>query len=307
MTSPPAYFVPEYFVAVPFYSNLEYLRQTLASVIAQTDQRWRAIVVDDSPHEQGVHALVRSFDDSRLSSIRNPRNLGVAGSFNMCFDIAIQHGAELAMILHADDLLEPQYIATIRAAHRASPDATCVAPRVTVIGPDGRPRRTVPDTVKAWLWPRHVAALSGERGLQLLLRGQFFYCPAVSYRMAKVTELGAPVWTERWTQVMDLDLYARIIVAGGSIALEPSTVFRYRRHEQSMTQVSSKTMVRTVEESEICRTLAAQASALGWRRAARAGQVRVTVRLQALMRVGMLAARGKLRAAGRALALSVCR
>ena len=69
--------------------------------------------------------------------MRNPTNLGVAGSFNRCFELAVEHGAELAMILHADDLLEPGYVAVVRAAHAASPDATCVATQVTVIGADG--------------------------------------------------------------------------------------------------------------------------------------------------------------------------
>ena len=87
---------------------------------------------------------------------------------------------------------------------------------------------------------------------------------------------------------MDLELYGRILLAGGSIVLEPAPVFRYRRHEQSMTQLNSATMVRTVEETEVCRQLADEAKRLGWRRAAREGRLRVTVRLQALMRVAEL-------------------
>ena len=67
------------------------------------------------------------------------------------------------------------------------------------------------------MWPDGLAALEGERGLQLLVRGQFFYCPAVSYRLSAVPE---QAWTDRWRQVMDLDLYARILLAGGRIGLE---------------------------------------------------------------------------------------
>ena len=49
---------PDYWVLVPFYSNLDHLRQTLQSVVAQTDRRWRAIVVDDSPVDPGVGDVV---------------------------------------------------------------------------------------------------------------------------------------------------------------------------------------------------------------------------------------------------------
>ena len=106
---------------------------------------------------------------------------------------------------------------------------------------------------------------------------------------------------------MDLELYGRILLTGGSIALEPAPVFRYRRHEQSMTQVNSASMVRTVEETEVCRMLAAEAEQLGWHKAAREGRVRLTVRLQALMRALQFALHGRIRAAGRAFVASIQR
>lgn len=291
-----------YWITVPFYSNLDYLRETMRSVVAQTDPNWRAIIVDDSVVDVGVQSVLDELADARIELVRNETNLGVAGSFNRCFELALDRGAELAMILHADDLLEPQYVATVRAAHAASSDATCVAPKVTVIGSDGSPRHSLPDTVKEWLWPRRLPRLEGERGLQLLLRGQFFYCPAVSYRMAKIA---MPAWNPRWTQVMDLELYGRILLSGGSIALEPARVFRYRRHGQSMTQMNSVTMVRTVEETDVCRILAADAEQRGWRRAARAGRLRLAVRLQSLVQAVSLISRGRFRAAGRAIILSI--
>jgi glycosyltransferase involved in cell wall biosynthesis len=292
----------DYWVMVPFYSNVGYLRETMRSVLAQTDLNWRAIIVDDSLVDPGVQSLVDQLGDARVSVTRNPTNLGVAGSFNRCFELAVEHGAELAMILHADDLLEPQYVATVRVAHAESPDAACVATKVTVIGANGSPRRTVPDTVKTLLWPRHRSRLEGDRGLGLLLRGQFFYCPGVSYRLA---EIAMPAWNARRAQVMDLELYGRILLNDGSIALEQRRVFRYRRHEQSMTQLNSATMLRTVEETDACRSLAAEARQRGWTRAARAGHLRPAVRLQGLMRVSTLAILGQFRSAGRAFMLAV--
>ena len=291
-----------YLVLVPFHSRPAYLRATLASVVAQTDREWAAVVVDDSPDGADVPAVVASVDDARISWVRNDGNLGVAGSFNRCFDIASERGAELACILHADDLLEPGYVAAVRAAHARAPLAACVAPRVTVIDADGAPARTLPDTVKALLWPRRLDELAGERGLQLLMRGQFFYCPSVSYRMDL---LSLPAWNGAWRQVMDLDLYARVLLDGGTIHLEPARVFRYRRHEGSMTQINSATMVRTEEETALCRSVSAEAAALGWRRAARAGRVRMAVRLQAAMRALVALARGRAAEARRVGALAL--
>ncbi|MEK7422236.1 MAG: glycosyltransferase [Actinomycetota bacterium] len=272
---------PSYLVLVPFYENPMYLRATMQSVLAQTDQDWSALVVDDSIAGDAAGSVVSELGDQRITYVRNDGNLGVARSFNRCFDLAIERGAQLATILHADDLLEPAYIEVMKAAHAAHPAAACVAPGVTVIDAAGTPSRTVPDTVKNWLRPRQVDCLQGERGLERLLRGQFFYCPSVSYRLAM---LRLPAWNTRWQQVMDLELYSRVLLDGGEIRLISRPLFRYRRHDESMTQLNSVTMVRSEEETALCRELVAECVSKGWRRAARAGRFRITVRLQASMR-----------------------
>lgn len=290
-----------YAVTVPYYSRPDYLRRTLDSVVAQTDRNWWCVVVDDSPDDSAA-AVVEAVGDDRITVERNPTTLGVAGNFNRCVDVAVERGAELGMILHADDLLEPTYVATVRAAHDRRPTAACVAPRVTVVDSAGTPYLPLPDRVKAALWPRRLERLEGERGLQLLLRGQFFYCPAVSYRWAL---LDRPAWDARWRQVMDLMLYGRVILGGGSVELEPARVFRYRRHAASETQQNSATLSRTEEETAACRELAAAAGTLGWRRARRAGLARTTVRLQSLLQAVLALARGRFAIALRAMGLGL--
>lgn len=295
---------PQFAVLVPYYAGLEHLGVALRSVLAQTDASWWCTVVDDSPDAVGVAALVEGFGDERVSYVRNPSTLGVAGNFNRCFELAAERRAELVTILHADDELEPGYVQSMRAAHAGHPEAACVAPRVTVIDAAGRPARTLPDTVKRWLWPRRLDRLEGERGLQLLLRGQFFYCPSVSYRLDRLT---LPAWSPRWSQVMDLELYARLLLGGGTIVLEPRSLFRYRRHAGTATEANSASLVRTAEETALCGELAREAAGRGWRAAARAGRWRVTVRLQALVRLAGLVARRRWRDAARAGRFAVAR
>lgn len=299
---------PPYLFTVPFHSDVAMLDQTLRSVLAQDDAAWICVVVDDapdgSPDGPAVAAMVAGIGDDRLRYERNPGAHGVAAAFDHCFAVAARDGAELLTILHADDLVEPGYVTAMRAAHDRSPRATCVAPKVTVIGADGAPRRTLPDTVKSLLWPRRLGELRGETGLRVLLRGQFFYCPAVSYRVERIREMS---WNARWGQVMDLELYGRMILGDGSIELCDERVYRYRRHEGSATQVNSAALLRSEEETLLCRELADQARRRGWRRASRAGRVRATVRLQAAMRVLTSLRAGRRDLARRALVLSVGR
>jgi glycosyltransferase involved in cell wall biosynthesis len=291
-----------FLLTVPYYAGVEHLTELLATVVGQTDPDWQCVVVDDSPVEHGVDRVVAALGEPRVTYRRNERNLGVAGAFNRCFEIAVELGAELVSIVHADDLLEADYVAVARAAHTTNRDAVGVAPHVTVIGADGRPRRSVPDTVKAALWPRRLDRLVGEQGLRTLLRGQFFYCPSVSYRLALV-EL--PAWNDRWGQVMDLELYCRILLTDGVIALESRSTYRYRRHDASATQVNSSTLLRTVEETALCREVIAAARQRGWPSAARAGRSRWSVRLQGLMQAGRLLFGGQLVTARDAVVLSL--
>jgi glycosyltransferase involved in cell wall biosynthesis len=289
-------------LTVPFYAGAGYLERTLASVLAQRDPAWRCIVVDDSVVDQGIADLVDRLGDDRVSYRLNEANLGVSGSFERCFDIARELGAELVAIVHADDELEPDYVQVAKAAHARHPGSVAVAPRATVIGPTGVPRRTVADTVKAWMWPRRVDVLQGDDGLRRLLRGLFFYCPAVSYRVAL---LPVPAWDARWKQVMDLDLYGRMLLQGGSIALDPRRTYRYRRHGGTMTELNSSSLLRTEEETAVVVEMTRAARGLGWRRAVRAGRWRLAVRCQALLRVPGLVLRRRFGTAGRAVLLAL--
>src|SRR5690348_10877964 len=59
--------------AIPFHSATQYLPRALDSVRAQTDARWRCLVVDESG---GAEELVRG--DPRIQYFRNPKPLGMA-------------------------------------------------------------------------------------------------------------------------------------------------------------------------------------------------------------------------------------
>ena len=107
------------------------------------------------------------------------------------------------------------------------------------------------------------------------MHGQFFYCPAVSYR---VDLLPAQRFDDRWKQVMDLDLFTRVLLGGGSIVAIPDRVYRYRRHDAAMTAQNSRSSIRAVEEAEVSREIVALAAHRRWSRAVRAGRLRPITR-----------------------------
>lgn len=280
-------------LALPFFSNLEYLGAALRSLVAQTDPQWTAIVVDDASPERGVEGVVAALGDRRVRYLRNERNLGISANFNRCLELGAVD-AEIVAVFHADDELEPGYVAAVRSAHRAFPTATCVAPRATVIDRHGQMTRTLPDSVKRLLFPRKLpATLVGDRGLARLMHGLFFHCPAVSYRVELLPDLR---FDGRWRQVMDLDFYARVLLEGGTIVLVPEHVYRYRRHGATMTVQNSRSLVRLDEEVAVSREVSIAARHKRWRRSGRAARLRLTVRLNGLLEAARLVAHCQLRA-----------
>ena len=259
---------------IPFYAGLDYLREALASLVAQTDPDWTAVVIDDHSPEAGAEEVVAALGDPRIRYQRNEANLGLAANFNRCLAAP---GTDVVAIFHADDILEPNYVGTIRAAHADHPEAAMVAPMATAIDAGGAPIDTAVDKMKRRFWPdeqRHE--LCGDAGLARLMTAFFVYCPAMSYRPAL---LPTPAFDTRWKQVMDLDLFARVLLDGGTILLDRTTVYRYRRHAGTVTSQNAKSFTRLAEETDLAYEVAAAAKAQGWTRSARAARLHWTQRV----------------------------
>src|SRR5262249_13913005 len=97
-------------LAIPFYSGLAFLRRALDSVVRQTLADWQVVVSDDASPDAEARELVASYRDGRMRYCRNPVNLGMAGNWNRCLDLA---ETDLVTLLHADDELLDNYCSLI--------------------------------------------------------------------------------------------------------------------------------------------------------------------------------------------------
>ena len=71
-------------IALPFYGEVAFLKEAVASVIAQTNPNWHLLVVDDGYPDETLPAWFESLNDSRISYLRNESNLGANGNFQKC-------------------------------------------------------------------------------------------------------------------------------------------------------------------------------------------------------------------------------
>ena len=149
--------------------------------------------------------------------------------------------------------------------------------KLRAITADGTPIDTLVDKIKRRYWPaQQRSELAGDAGLARLMQAFFVYCPAMSYRPAL---LPAERFDPRWKQVMDLDLFARVLLERGTILLDRTPVYRYRRHAGTVTSQNARSFTRLAEETRLAYEVAAAAKAQGWNRTSRSARLHWTQRV----------------------------
>jgi glycosyltransferase involved in cell wall biosynthesis len=97
---------PRVTVVMAVYNAAEFLREAVASVLAQTYRDFELIVVDDSSHDDSL-SILQSLRDTRVRIIQHHTNIGAALSRN---DALIAARGELVAIMDADDVCAPTRI-----------------------------------------------------------------------------------------------------------------------------------------------------------------------------------------------------
>lgn len=266
-------------IMLPHYGDTGLLQAAVRSVLDQTDKDWRLTVVDDG-REEGVPEWFASLGDSRVRYMRNERNLGITKNFRKCVELV--ESTHFTM-LGSDDLLLPDYVATIRAAIEAVPDAAIYQPGVEVIDEHGNPSTTLGDEVKKRLYaPKEKSrrlVLSGEPLAANLLGGNWLYFPSIAWRADAVKEIS---FREDLSVIQDLALIIELIRRGEKLVVEPVTAFRYRRHSGSLSSAEAVTGARFGEAVRFFNEVAVELDRHGWPKAARAARRHLSMRLHAL-------------------------
>ena len=263
--------------AVPYYSGLGYLRMALQSLIGQENKHWLAIVLDDRGGED-AEETVRSFNDDRISYVRNETNLGLSGNWNKALSLVT---TELVTIFHSDDELESNYTDLVLGLMARYPEAVAGHCRARVIGPTGKALWSLPDEVKKIIRPKGIDDIvtQGEEGLLSLVKGAWIFCPTLCYRKSLLPSGG---FSSTWKFVLDVDLTSRILFDGGVVVGTPIVGYRYRRHLTNQTALLTESNIRFQEEIDHLNQVSLRSSEIGWKRVQRSANRKVIVRLHML-------------------------
>src|SRR5918911_1825747 len=98
-------------IAIPTFNRLDYLKEAVASALAQTYERVEVLIGDDG-REEAIRAWGEEIArrDARVRYRRNPYNLGLAGNWNALADAA---RGEFLVIIGDDDRLLPEFVETL--------------------------------------------------------------------------------------------------------------------------------------------------------------------------------------------------
>ncbi len=143
-------------VCIPVYQGRRHLAATLRSVLDQTLTELEVVVLDNASTD-GTAEVLATFHDPRLSVWRNPVTQPMGENFRRA--VALSH-APLVKILPADDLLEPDCLASQVAALDADAGLALVVGRKHLVDEHG--------TVLAR--SRYVRRLAGPHGRAAVVR-----------------------------------------------------------------------------------------------------------------------------------------
>ena len=273
-------------IVIPFFSNEAYLNEMLCSVENQTSSEWVCVVVDDSGRENRAESTVSSLVNPKITYIKNETNLGLA----KCWNVGLEHitrnfSPTVVGVVHADDVLEPQFVEVALRAHVANPEAVAVHTAVTVVDEVNKKRFSFPDFVKFHVAPyKHSRSIltSGDAGLSSVLRGNFVFCPTVSLK----TELiSLPLFDPQWNMAVDLELISRLLLNGQTVVGVPDFVYRYRRHRNNLTSQLTDTTARFVEEINFYKQVVAKCEQKGFAKSAATASRMTMIRLHIMYRV----------------------
>jgi glycosyltransferase involved in cell wall biosynthesis len=194
--SAPAPISPRVAVIVPAYGVAHLLGEALASVQAQTFTHWECIVIDDGAPDDVAGAVAPFLVDPRFRFLKTA-NGGVSVARNQAIASC---SAPLLTLLDGDDLLRPDYLATMVPLLEADPGialATCNARIFGAVTSErfcfGRPQ------------PAGTLAHALDRSFGIYISSTF--------RRADWESVGG--FDPAFGQCEDFEMWLRLLMAGG--------------------------------------------------------------------------------------------
>lgn len=208
-------------VMIPVRNGSAFLGEAIASALAQEEGDAEIVVLDNASTD-ATPDLVRGFRDARLRYIRNPHELDMVQNWNRCIELAT---GKFVALLHHDDRWLPGFLARAQRLFEAYPDAGVVYGGCRIVDTKGQILRLHQPFPEPHVW-------SGERELEVLIHGNYIYCPTVVYRAAALRRVGG--FTPGLNLTPDWELLLRLALDGSVFVYDPEPLSEYCERGDSL-------------------------------------------------------------------------
>lgn len=155
---------PFVYIIVLSWNGKDDTLECLRSLRKVSYPRWKALVVDNASTDGTVEAVRTEFPDYEL--LVNATNLRYAGGNNKGISFALDHGAEIAVLLNNDTVVEPEFLTSLVTTAMSETATGIVGPKILYYSD---PRRIWYAGGKISWWQGWVS----HRGIRELDRGQY--------------------------------------------------------------------------------------------------------------------------------------
>jgi GT2 family glycosyltransferase len=221
---------PLWSVMIPIYNSARYLRETLASILAQDPgfDVMQIAVVDDHSTQDDPAAVVEELGRGRVEFYRQPQNVGLVKNFQTTLELS---RGKLIHQLHGDDLVRDGFYQKLQRAFMENPEIGAAFCRHIII-----------DEHSHW---QHISELEQQEsgvlpGSWLLLIAGFqrIQTPSIIVRREVYEKLGGFDYRLA-TNAEDWEMWVRI-AANYPIWYEVEPLAMYRKHSGSITKTNVK-------------------------------------------------------------------
>jgi len=213
---------PRVSIVTPSYNQVEYLEETIRSVLLQGYPDLEYIIMDGGSTDGSVE-IIRKYEPWLAHWVSGP-DRGQTHAINQGWEHAT---GEILAYINSDDCYFPETIAVIVQAFHTNPQAGMIYGTAIVVDETGEPLR---------VWKGQTFSLE-----TMLTKGSIVPQPATFFAKDALTSVG--FLDEEWHMIMDYDLCIRFGQEFPTLCLA-ETLANFRDHLQSKTHAHYEAIAR---------------------------------------------------------------
>lgn len=220
-------------IIMPAFDVSQYIGEAIESVLAQTREDWRLIIVDDGSTDDTVE-IARSYDDPRITVVCQ-ENAGAAAARNRA---VAESQSEFLSMLDADDAWRPDYLEKMLGAFEAAPNYAFFACDAHTFVDEMRADNRCSENVSM------VPPVTLER----VASRDFQVYTAVTMRRDWFDAVGG--FDNALRNAQDFDLWIRMLAAGGEAGFVNEPLAWYRDRADSLSSNDNRLSAFTIKVYE---------------------------------------------------------